>query len=103
MPANETDDYILQVKELKKYFPIKAGVLQKTVGQVKAVDGINLNVKRGETIGIVGESGCGKSTAGRSIIRLYKPTEGQVIYKGRDITDATESDLRKTIRREIQM
>lgn len=103
MPATETDDYILQVKELKKYFPIKAGVMQKTVGQVKAVDGISFNVKRGETIGIVGESGCGKSTAGRSIIRLYKPTEGKVVYKGRDITNSSESELRKWIRKEIQM
>ncbi|WP_243292223.1 dipeptide ABC transporter ATP-binding protein [Bacillus sp. FJAT-47783] len=94
---------ILEVKNLKKYFPIKAGVLQKTVGYVKAVDGINLKVKKGETLGIVGESGCGKSTAGRTIIRLNRPTEGKIIYKNQDITRFTENQLRKTIRKEIQM
>lgn len=103
--ASKTQDenYILEVKNLKKYFPIKAGVLQKTVGNVKAVDGISLGVKKGETLGIVGESGCGKSTAGRTIIRLEKPTEGQIFYKGTDISHAKESDLRKVVRKEIQM
>jgi oligopeptide/dipeptide ABC transporter ATP-binding protein len=94
---------ILEVTDLKKYFPVKAGVLQRTIGHVKAVDGVTLNVKRGETIGIVGESGCGKSTAGRSIIRLYEPTDGKIIYKGRDITKAPEKELRKLIRKDIQM
>lgn len=97
------EDYILEVQNLKKYFPIKAGVLQRTVGNVKAVDGLSFGVKKGETLGIVGESGCGKSTAGRTIIRLEKPTEGNIIYKGQDISNAKESELRKVVRKEIQM
>ncbi|HET7581088.1 MAG TPA: dipeptide ABC transporter ATP-binding protein [Bacillales bacterium] len=96
-------DYILKVENLKKYFPIKTGVFQRTTGHVKAVDGVSLNVRRGETIGIVGESGCGKSTAGRSIIRLYEPTGGKIHYKGKEITRASEKDLRKRVRKEIQM
>ncbi|HEX7065781.1 MAG TPA: dipeptide ABC transporter ATP-binding protein [Bacillales bacterium] len=101
-PVNE-NEYILQVQNLKKHFPIKTGVIQRTTGHIKAVDGITLNAKRGETIGIVGESGCGKSTAGRSIIRLYEPTDGKIVYKGHDITNAPEKDLRKLIRKDIQM
>lgn len=99
----DENEYILQVQNLKKHFPIKTGVFQKTTGHIKAVDGITLNAKRGETIGIVGESGCGKSTAGRSIIRLYEPTDGKVLYKGQDITNAPEKELRKLIRKDIQM
>lgn len=100
---NQQEDYILQVENLKKYFPIKAGVLQRTVGNVRAVDGLSFGIKRGETLGIVGESGCGKSTAGRTIIRLDEPTEGKVFYKGKDISHARERELRKVVRREIQM
>jgi len=96
-------DYLLEVNNLKMHFPIKAGVIQKTVGHVKAVDGFNLKVKKGETVGIVGESGCGKSTAGRAIIRLYNPTDGQIIFKGKDITTLPERTLRQGIRRDIQM
>lgn len=100
---NNEQDIILQVRDLKKYFPIKDGILQRTVGHVKAVDGLNFDVRRGETFGIVGESGCGKSTAGRTIIRLEKPTEGSILYKGQDITQSKENQLRKIIRKEIQM
>lgn len=96
-------DYILSVKDLKKHFPIKAGFLQKTVGSIKAVDGLTFNVKRGETIGIVGESGCGKSTAGRTLIRLYEPTSGDIIFKGRNISEMSEGELRRTVRKDIQM
>lgn len=94
---------ILSVVDLKKHFPIKSGILQRTTGHVKAVDGISLNLKKGETLGIVGESGCGKSTAGRTIIRLDKPTEGKVYYKGNDISHVSEKELKKQVRREIQM
>lgn len=103
IPVYQEEDYILKVDNLKKYFPIKAGVLQRTVGNVKAVDGLSFGVRKGETLGIVGESGCGKSTAGRTIIRLEKPTEGSIIYKGQDISHASESELRKVVRKEIQM
>lgn len=97
------DETILQLIDVQKHFPIKAGILQKTAGHVKAVDGINLTVKKGETIGIVGESGCGKSTAGRTIIRLYEPTGGKIIFDGQDISHLPESELRKTVRKNIQM
>ncbi|MEH7346802.1 dipeptide ABC transporter ATP-binding protein [Bacillus sp. JJ1532] len=96
-------EYILDVKDLRKHFPIKAGFLQRTVGSIKAVDGLSFNVKRGETIGIVGESGCGKSTAGRTLIRLYEPTSGDIIFKGQNISKMSEGDLRRTIRKDIQM
>lgn len=94
---------ILEVQNLKKYFPIKSGVLQRTSGYIKAVDGIDLSIYKGETIGIVGESGCGKSTFGRTIIRLYEPTEGQILFKGQNISHLSEAELRKNVRKNIQM
>jgi peptide/nickel transport system ATP-binding protein len=72
---------LLELKDVKKYFPIRSGIFQKKIGDVKAVDGISFSLKRGETLGIVGESGCGKSTAGRTMIRLYKPTAGQILLQ----------------------
>ncbi|WP_449539471.1 ABC transporter ATP-binding protein [Ferdinandcohnia sp. Marseille-Q9671] len=101
--TKENNDIILELQDVKKYFPIKAGLLQRNVGNVKAVDGVSLKIKKGETIGLVGESGCGKSTTGRTIIRLYEPTDGKIIFKGKDITHMSESELRKTVRRDIQM
>lgn len=80
LPEKET---ILELKQIRKHFPIKAGVFQKKVGAVKAVDGIDLKIYKGETLGIVGESGCGKSTLGRTMIRLYEPTDGQIFLKGK--------------------
>jgi len=94
---------LLELKDIKKYFPIRSGIFQKKIGDVKAVDGISFSLKRGETLGIVGESGCGKSTAGRTMIRLYKPTAGQIFYKGRDISSLSEEALRKSVRKNIQM
>lgn len=101
--SSQANDYILEVQNLKKHFPIKSGIFQRTVGHVKAVDGLSFGVKKGETLGIVGESGCGKSTAGRTIIRLERPTEGKIFYKGKDISHIRENELRKVVRKEIQM
>lgn len=96
-----TED-LLEVKQLKKYYPIRGGLLGRTIGQVKAVDDISFTVKRGETLGLVGESGCGKSTAGRTLLRLIEPTEGQVLFEGKDVTAMGKEQLRK-IRRDMQM
>ncbi len=93
---------ILEVKDLKKYYPIKKGVMQKVVGHVKAVDGVSFDIHKGETFGLVGESGCGKSTIGRTIIRLTPPTSGEAIYKGTDIFSLNKKDLR-AIRPKVQM
>ena len=87
--------YILQVKDLKKYFPIKGGMLNKTVGYVKAVDGVTFNLKRGTTMGLVGESGCGKTTTGRTILRLSgEKTGGQVLFNGQEVYDLSPKELR---------
>ncbi|MFS1514321.1 ABC transporter ATP-binding protein [Chengkuizengella sp. SCS-71B] len=104
-PTTQASDTttILEVKNLKKHFPIKSGILQKTTGHIKAVDGISFSIKKGETVGLVGESGCGKSTVGRTIIRLYEPTDGQVIFKNQDITHMKEAELRQNARKNIQM
>lgn len=89
------NDVLLEVKDLKKYFPVTKGLLRKTVGYVKAVDGISFQIKRRETLGLVGESGCGKSTLGRSILRLIEPTGGQVYMDGIDILSLGKSGMRK--------
>jgi len=88
-------DSLLQVKNLVKYFPIKKGVFKRTVGWIKAVDDISFEVYEGETVGLVGESGCGKTTTALTILRLEEPTKGQVIFDGRDITKMKKSDMRK--------
>lgn len=94
---------LLTVTGLKKHFPITSpGLFKRQIGSVKAVDGISLDVYPGETLGLVGESGCGKSTAGRSILRLLEPTDGQITFNGQDITSAKKKDLIK-LRREMQM
>ncbi|MDQ0246945.1 oligopeptide transport system ATP-binding protein [Bacillus fengqiuensis] len=93
---------LLQVKGLKKHFPIKGGLLSKEIGAVKAVDGLSFEVKKGETLGIVGESGCGKSTTGRLLLRLIEPTDGQVIFEEKEVTSLSNSEMRK-LRREMQM
>ena len=94
---------LLELDDLRVWFPIKSGVvLDRHVGDVKAVDGVSLTVGRGETVGLVGESGCGKSTIGRAIIRLYKPTGGRIVFDGTDITTLKESELRP-LRARMQM
>ncbi|MFA5904440.1 MAG: dipeptide ABC transporter ATP-binding protein [Desulfobacula sp.] len=87
---------VLEVENLQKYFPIKKGFFQKTVNHVKAVDGVSFYLNAGETLGLVGESGCGKTTVGRSILRLTEPTAGKVIYKGKDLGQMNRETLRKT-------
>lgn len=89
---------LLTVKNLVKYYPIKTGFWQRTTGYVKAVDGIDLEVFQGETFGLAGESGCGKSTAGRTILRLLEPTEGQILFQGRNITRLSEKPMRHVYR-----
>lgn len=93
---------LLKVEGLKKYFPIKKGLLGRTVGHVKAVDDISFYVNKGETLGIVGESGCGKSTTGRVLMRLLEPTEGTVEFDGKELTSLSSTEMRK-MRRDIQM
>ena len=97
VPITEPDPkYILQVNDLKKYFPIKGGVVSKTVGYVKAVDGVTFNLERGTTMGLVGESGCGKTTVGRTILRLYPDkTAGQVLFEGKEVFDLNAKELRE--------
>ena len=95
-------DYILEVEDLEKYFPIRQGLLKRHVGDVKAVDGVSLGLTAGETLGLVGESGCGKSTAGRSILKLLEPTGGRITYQGDDITDLSRKQM-VPLRREMQM
>ena len=96
-------DALVAIEGLKVWFPIKSGlVLDRHVGDVKAVDDVSLSIERGETLGLVGESGCGKSTVGRTIVRLYEPTAGRIVFDGVDITHTPEADLRET-RRKMQM
>ncbi len=100
---NQTEhEVLLRVQDLTKYFPIYRGVIRRQVGAVKAVDGISFDIRRGETLGLVGESGCGKSTAGRSILQLYKPTRGHVYFGGTDLTLLKRPAMR-SMRREMQM
>lgn len=100
--ANNGDDIILSVQGLKKYFPIRRGVFRRHVGDVKAVDGVSFNVYRGETLGLVGESGCGKTTTGRTIIRLYEPTDGNVIFDDVDLAHLSGGEMRR-MRQRLQM
>jgi peptide/nickel transport system ATP-binding protein/oligopeptide transport system ATP-binding protein len=98
----QQDQALISVDGLVKHFPIRAGVLQRQVGAVQAVDGIRFSVRRGETFSIVGESGCGKSTTGRLLTRLLKPTAGKITLEGRDITNLSDGAMRP-LRRDIQM
>jgi len=96
------NNVLLKVKNLKKYFPVRGGLLSKIIGYVQAVDEISFDIKEGETLGLVGESGCGKTTAGRTITRLLEPTAGEVDFEGKDIFKLSKEELRKS-RRNIQI
>ena len=100
--TSNTHQKLVEVRGLKMWFPIMRGILQKHVADVKAVDGLNFDVFQGETLGLVGESGCGKSTTGRAILQLYKPTAGAVLFEGADLVALKGEDLRK-MRRRMQM
>ena len=100
--AENDPQHLLVVKNLKKYFPIKSSFLKKTIGNVKAVDGISFKIKRGTTMGLVGESGCGKSTVGKTILRLQEKTSGEVYFNGTEIFGLSQKELRK-IRPSIQI
>ena len=104
MVAKEANnnDTLLHVDDLKMHFPIYRGVFQRQVGAVRAVDGVSFDVKRGETLGLVGESGCGKSTTGRTILQLYKPTAGRVTFEGTDLIKLKGEQMRQ-MRRKMQM
>ena len=88
-----SSEYLVEVKDLKQYFPVSTGLMKKSY--LKAVDGVSFAIRPGETLGLVGESGCGKTTVGRTLLRLYEPTCGQVIFNGEEVTKKNITALRK--------
>jgi oligopeptide/dipeptide ABC transporter ATP-binding protein len=103
----DQNNVLLEVKDLKKWFPIHAGIFQRVIGYIKAVDGVNFTVRENEVLGVVGESGCGKTTVGRTILRLYEPTEGEIWFRKADGTRVDVAQLEpaemKALRREMRM
>jgi peptide/nickel transport system ATP-binding protein len=97
-----SDNTLLEIKNLKMYFPVTSGLMRRKTGDVKAVDDVSFNINRGGTMGLVGESGCGKTTLGRCILRIYCPTEGQIIFEGQDITALSPREIRP-LRRKVQI
>ena len=94
MMTPEKSETIVEIKNLKMYFPITRGILRRKVGDIKAVDDVSFEIKEHETLGLVGESGCGKTTIGRCILRLYRPTSGHIFFEGRDISTMPERKIR---------
>ena len=99
---NQNNTPLLKVTDMQKYYPIKGGIISRTTGHIKAVDGVSFTIKKGETLGLVGESGCGKSTIGRQLVGLEHPTQGQIIYNGLNLTTASRKEISK-IRTKLQM
>jgi oligopeptide transport system ATP-binding protein len=102
MESSQRGAELLEVKDLKKYYPIKGGIIDHTVANIRAVDGVSFSIRKGETLGLVGESGCGKSTIGKQLVVLENPTEGSIIYKGKDLVGMPRKELRQ-LRTQIQM
>ena len=98
-PTKKENVTILQIEGLKKYFPVRRGFLQRSVGYVKAVDDVSLDIQSSETFGLVGESGCGKATVGRTILRLMEPTGGEAVFEGKNVFGMDARELRETRRR----
>lgn len=100
--STEKETSLIRVENLKKYYPIKDGILPRATGYIKAVDGVSFSIGKGETLGLVGESGCGKSTIGRQLVGLEQPTEGAIYYRGRDLSKISKEEKRK-LRTDLQM
>ena len=100
--TSHNGETLVEVNNLVKYFPVRAGLLQRVVNHVKAVDDVSFFVKKGETLGMVGESGCGKTTIGRTMLRLVEPTSGSVKFEGKDVFSLPAREL-KIVRRDMQI
>src|SRR3989338_6375490 len=103
MTTNSNGTSLIEVRDLKMHFPVTKGIVfQRQVGAIKAVDGVSFEIKKGETLGLVGESGCGKSTTGRAILQLYRPTAGEIKFGPTELTKLRSGDMRR-MRRKMQM